>query len=315
MQILLFTPADKGSTKGNRITALRWKRLLGELGHRVVITNRPHARKCDLAIAIHARKAARFVQSMKNEYPSTPVVLCLSGTDLYRDIHQYRSVTKSIELADRLIVLQKHALTYLHEDWFAKAVVVPQSCVAPKGGVKPLASIFEVVVVGHLRAVKDPFRAAMAVRQLSKDSEIRVSHLGAALSEAMLKRAERESQRNNRYHYEGSLSREATLRRIARARLLVLSSKLEGGANVLSEAICCGTPVLATRISGSVGILGDDYPGLFDVGATDALTDLLRRCEKDSDFYEDLCRRVKRFARDYTPNKEKQAWQKLLANL
>ena len=256
-----------------------------------------------------------FVRTMKDEYPTIPVALCLSGTDLYRDIRQYRSVTNSIELADRLIVLQKHALTYLQKDWLAKAVVVPQSCVAPKRGVKPLPGIFEVVVVGHLRAVKDPFRTAMAVRQLPADSEIRVSHLGAALSEAMRKRAERESQRNDRYHYEGSMSRDVTLRRIDRARLLVLSSKLEGGANVLSEAICCGTPVLATRISGSVGILGEDYPGLFEVGDTAALADLLVRCERDSDFYKGLGRRVKRLAAEYTPSKEKQAWRKLLTSL
>ena len=89
MQILLFTPAEKGSTKGNRITAQRWKRLLGELGHRVVVTSSPQGRTCDVAIAIHARKAAFFVRTMKDEYPTIPVALCLSGTDLYRDIRQY----------------------------------------------------------------------------------------------------------------------------------------------------------------------------------------------------------------------------------
>ena len=315
MKIHCFTPAARGSVKGNRVTAERWKRCLTDLGHEVRIIDSAEALPCDLSLAIHAGKSAEYTSKMKKRYPETPVILCLSGTDLYRDIHRDNRVTSGIESADRLIVLQKHALTHLRAIWVEKTFVITQSCEPPRVAMQPLKHEFEVVVVGHLRSVKDPFRAAMAVRKLPANSKIHIHHLGTSLSETLHARAIRESNNNQRYHYEGLRPWEATLQRIQRARLLVLSSKVEGGANVLSEAICCGTPVLASRISGSIGILGDNYPGLFEVGNTKELRALLWKCETTPSFYKSLTNSVRKLAKRYTPLAEKRAWQALLATL
>ncbi len=94
-----------------------------------------------------------------------------------------------------------------------------------------------------------------------------------------------------------------------------MSSKIEGGANVISEAIVAGVPVLASRIDGNVGILGDDYPALFDVGDTRALARLLDRAETDATFLKELYRRTKSLARLFNSQKEIRAWAELLAEL
>jgi glycosyltransferase involved in cell wall biosynthesis len=93
----------------------------------------------------------------------------------------------------------------------------------------------------------------------------------------------------------------------------VLPSRLEGGANVLSEAIVASVPVLASRIPGSIGILGDEYPGYFPAGDTRALADLLRRIETDRTFLRELGRRCELRAPLFKPAAEKEAWANLLA--
>jgi glycosyltransferase involved in cell wall biosynthesis len=105
------------------------------------------------------------------------------------------------------------------------------------------------------------------------------------------------------------------MRHLARSRLLAVTSKLEGGANVVSEALAHGVPVVSSHIEGSLGILGNDYPGYFPVGDTRALADLLIRCESDPAFYRSLqthCRRLKPLVH---PARERRSWKQLLAEL
>ena len=94
-----------------------------------------------------------------------------------------------------------------------------------------------------------------------------------------------ETKSNPRYRWLGELPRWKTLRLLAGSRLLVLTSQMEGGANVVSEALACSIPVISSRISGSIGLLGEGYPGYFPVGDTQALADLLHRVETDQSFY------------------------------
>jgi glycosyltransferase involved in cell wall biosynthesis len=96
---------------------------------------------------------------------------------------------------------------------------------------------------------------------------------------------------------------------------MVLSSRSEGGANVISEAVVAGVPILASRIEGSVGLLGRDYPGYFPVGNTRALARLLRRIETDARFVGRLRRAIARRASLFHPECEKAAWKKLIAEV
>jgi glycosyltransferase involved in cell wall biosynthesis len=99
---------------------------------------------------------------------------------------------------------------------------------------------------------------------------------------------------------------------MARSRLLVITSRSEGGANVLSEAIASGVPVLSSRIPGSTGLLGSDYPGLFAVGDTHGLAALFERAESDAEFRGSLTSWCRRLAPLVEPARERKAWRDLL---
>ena len=315
MKICIATPAAPGSRKGNRITALRWAGILESLGHRVKIMQECQGRDCEVLVALHARKSYASIRNMHHAQPNRPLIVALTGTDLYGDIRTSKRAQESLELATRLVVLQRMGVQELPVRLRRKTCVIHQSVEAPNHIPPPLRSVFEVCVLGHLRAVKDPFRAAMAVRRSPSSSRIRITHVGGALSEAMARRAREEARRNPRYRWLGELPRWKAIRILARSRILVLSSRTEGGANAISEAIVVGTPVVASRISGSVGLLGADYPGYFEFGDTRALCEMLARCETDRRFYDGLRRCCERLAPLFEPRREREAWRRLLAEV
>jgi glycosyltransferase involved in cell wall biosynthesis len=90
---------------------------------------------------------------------------------------------------------------------------------------------------------------------------------------------------------------------------------MEGGANVISEALACSVPVLCSRIPGSMGILGSDYPGYFEVGDTKGLAALLARAEDEPSFLADLRRRVRSLSSLVSPARERESWRRLLRDL
>jgi glycosyltransferase involved in cell wall biosynthesis len=96
---------------------------------------------------------------------------------------------------------------------------------------------------------------------------------------------------------------------------MVLSSIMEGGANVVSEALVAGVPVLASKIDGSVGLLGRDYPGYFPLGDTEALSALLHRAETDPAFQADLRRHCAAHAPLFEPAREQRSWHDALREL
>ena len=312
MRILIVTPPRPSHQSGNRVTASRWARILSELGHDVQLDEAYRGGHFDVLVALHARRSARSVERFHREQPGRPLVLAMTGTDLYQDIACSRPAQRSMELASRLLLLQFDGLSHLPKDLAHKARVIYQSAVPPKRIPRPLTRHFEVCVIGHLRPVKDPFRAALAARRLPDSSRIRIVHLGKAMAASLERRARAEMQRNSRYHWHGEWPWLETQLQLARSRLMVLSSKLEGGANVLSEALAAGVPVLGSRISGTVGLLGGQYPGYFPVGDTAALAALLQRAETDNAFYQQLREHCARRARLVAPEKEKKDWDELL---
>ena len=281
------------------------------LGHTVRIAEQYSGQTSDLMIALHARRSAVAVRDFCERHPARRCIVALTGTDLYRDLQRSSAAQDSVDLANWLVVLQPDALQLLPAKIRRKTHVICQSATAATRR-PPLKRVFEVCVVGHLRPVKDPFRTAMAVRNLPPASQIKVVQLGAALTPAMEQRALAETQTNRRYEWLGELTHGKTKQRLARARLMVLSSQMEGGANVVAEALAAGVPVLSTRISGSMGILGDDYPGYFEVGDTARLTELLLRAENDQRWYRQLKTRCKKLAHLVAPHREQAAWAKLL---
>jgi putative glycosyltransferase (TIGR04348 family) len=315
MKILIVTPARPGSRKGNRVTAIRWSRLLRQLGHRVVIREEYGDEACDLLVALHARRSFASVERFRALAPGQPLIVALTGTDLYEDIHKDPKARQALAWAWRLVVLQPLALRVLPRGYRAKSRVIYQSSEARAARRPEQPGVFRVCVLGHLRPVKDPFRTARAARLLPASSSIQVVHLGAALSQQMLELAHAEAGANPRYRWLGDVPRRRALGILARSNMLVLTSRMEGGANVLSEAIAAGVPVLASSIAGSVGILGARYPGYFPVGNTRALARLLQRAESDADFYERLRNWCRRLQPLFRPARERESWRRLLSEL
>jgi putative glycosyltransferase (TIGR04348 family) len=315
MKIRLITPVPSQSRQGNRVTALRWARLLRQLGHQVVIEERYEGGGCDLLIALHARRSYDSVARFQRERSELPLLLALTGTDLYHDIRTDCRAREALELATRLIVLQPMGVFELPEHLRARARVIYQSVERPRRLPPKTKRHFDVCVLGHLRPVKDPFRTALAARLLPPQSRIRVLHLGKALGEEMAVQAREETSENPRYRWLGERPRWQALRMLARSHLLSLTSEMEGGANVISEALVAGVPVVASRISGSLGLLSDDYPGYFPFGDTEALAALLKRAESAPAFYQELSALCQARAPLFAPERELAAWEALLEEL
>jgi putative glycosyltransferase (TIGR04348 family) len=293
MRIALITPYGREHRNGNWHTAARWARFLREAGHAVRTQVEWDGRPADLMLALHARRSFASIHAFAERFPTRPLLLTLTGTDLYRDIHEDSDARQALELAHRLIVLQERGVDELPAHLAARTRVIYQS--APDIARLPSpAHTFEVLVIGHLRAEKDPFRAALATAYLPEHSQIQVTHLGSALSEEMARTAEMAQRKLPRWHWASEVPHKTVLKRLARARLMVISSVMEGGANVICEALAADVPVLASRMSGNIGMLGENYPGYFPVGDERQLAELMSMAEADSGFYADLLAHARR---------------------
>lgn len=313
MNIILITPAPRHSRAGNRTTALRWASILRRLGHRVVVAIRYADEPCDLLIALHAWKSAPAIARYRYLYSERPLVVALTGTDINHDLAADPGTTlRSLDLADVLVGLHHLVVDAIPVSCRKKLAVIVQSVSPSEGRLPPLKRAFEILVVGHLRDEKDPLRAALAARALPPASRIRVVHLGGAPDPVWAARAQAEMRANPRYDWRGEVSGAAVRRFLRRGQLMVLSSLNEGGANVISEAVVAGLPILASEIPGNVGLLGRDHPGYFPPGDHEALTRLMRRAEAEPAFLERLRAAGAARADTFDPAREREAWASLL---
>lgn len=318
MKIVIVTPEAPGTTLGNAITAGRWGGILRELGHRVEFTREwvPEIKdESDLLVVLHARRSHQSVVRFRSCYPNRPLIVALTGTDLYGDLPANPEARASLELATRLIALQEAARDQLPENVRAKLVVIYQSAMPPLNPRQPLPEIFEVCVLSHLRDVKDPLRTALAARALPLESCVYVRHAGRALSAEWATKAKEEERVNKRYRWLGDLPHDCAMDLLSGARVLVLSSLMEGGSSAIAEAVTCGIPVICSEIPGNVGMLGRDYPGYFRTQDTGHLAELLRLAETDRDFLQSLRQRVLALQARFTPEAESASWSRLLSSV
>ena len=183
----------------------------------------------------------------------------------------------------------------------AKLRIIHQSAPPLPRRLPQLRDVFEVLVIGHLREEKDPLRAAYAARSCPLNCTIQVVHLGMAHDAYWTAPAKRKWWQPA-LPLAGEMPGWAVSRALARAPLMVLSSVMEGGANVISEALAAGVPVLASAIPGCIGLLGRDYPGYFPGRYTEALAALLHRAETDADFLDTLRRHCAARAPLFSPS-------------
>ncbi|MFN0163818.1 MAG: selenoneine biosynthesis selenosugar synthase SenB [Burkholderiales bacterium] len=316
-KVLIVTPALASSNNGNWQTAWRWSRMLsGAFATRIALEWR--GEQADLLLALHARRSADSIRTWADANPRRPLAVVLTGTDLYRDIATDAKAQASLQLADRLVVLQELGARMLAPALKRKTRVIFQSTPArqtlAKSGVR-----LRALMVGHLRDEKSPETYFAAARILAERDDIFLDHIGAPLDASLGEAARACMAECRNYRWLGALDYEGTRRRIQRAHVLVHASRMEGGAHVVMEAVQSGTPVIASRIDGNRGMLGSGYAGCFDWGDARKLAALLVKCrlsQNDSDgFLARLGAQCRERAQLFEPAREKTALIDLVGDL
>ena len=311
--MVIVTPALAEANNGNWQTAQRWARFLRR-AYRVHLTDRWQCGDEALLIALHARRSAESVARWRQQRGAAPLLLVLTGTDLYRDIDHDAAAQASLQRADALVVLNSLGAQRLPEALHSRCHVVLQSCPARQPLPKTTRHL-RVLMVGHLRDEKDPLTYLRAARRLAGRSDILFDHIGAALDPALGAAAQACMAEQANYRWLGPRPHAEVRRRIQQAHLLVHASRMEGGAHVVIEALRSGTPVLASRIDGNVGLLGEAYEGFFDVGDDAALANLLARARDEPAMLERLAAQGALRAPLFTPEAEQAALHRLLGTL
>lgn len=311
--IVIISPASAKANNGNWRTALRWKRFL-QSAYRVSVCVNKEAPAAHAMIALHARRSAPAIAAFSAAYPSRPLIVVLTGTDLYRDIHTDPDAQRSLELASHLVVLQPAGLDELPERLRHKACAVFQSAAALKPAEnRDRRRWFTVSMIGHLRDEKDPV-CFMRAAEIARCPRLRFIHIGGAADAELATEARRRQDGNARYRWLGNLPHGRTRQLLKHSDLTVIASKMEGGANVIAEALTSGVPVLASNISGNRGMLGDGYGAYFPLGDAPALAALIDRAATDADFLALLRRQCTERSALFSAKREKTALLQLMDN-
>jgi putative glycosyltransferase (TIGR04348 family) len=311
--IVLVTPALADANNGNWQTARRWARFLAS-AYRVHLAASWSGGDEALMIALHARRSAAAVEAWRAAHPTRPLLLVLTGTDLYRDIAHDAAAQRSLEAASRLVVLNDQGAEALPAPLRGRCRVVLQSCAArrplPKTG-----RHLRALMVGHLRDEKDPQTFFRAARRLAGRGDILLDHIGAALDPALGDEAAALAVQHPHYRWLGGLPHSDVRRRIQAAHVLVHASRMEGGAHVVIEALRSGTPVLASRIPGNLGLLGAAWPALFEAGDEAGLVSGLERLRDQPAMLDALRDRCLTLAGRFAPAAESAALHAIVAEL
>lgn len=278
---------------------------------RIIVQTQWDGTPADALIALHARRSAESVARFHEDAPGRSIAVMLTGTDLYRDLPECGEAARSLDLADRIVVLQDDAPRLLNARWRAKTEVIFQSARALATQAKPKDRL-DCVAIGHLRPEKDPQTLFLAVARLPASLPIIVRHIGAPLDPALAKAARDLARRDSRYRYWGEMPHGLARAALKAAHLLVHPSAMEGGANVVVEAVTAGTPVVASHVSGNIGMLGSDYAGYFEAGDAAGLAQRLVRAFEDRSYLRSLARQCALRRALFSPGAEARAVRRLV---
>src|SRR5258708_26174002 len=124
--VCIVTPGTRDANNGNWRTASRWARMLGDR-YRVIVQTAWDGKAVDAMIALHARRSAASIRAFRSQAPKGGLAVVLTGTDLYEDLPASAEAAGSLDLADRIVALQRAA----------PPVPGPQCRARPRGFFRP----------------------------------------------------------------------------------------------------------------------------------------------------------------------------------
>ncbi|MEY2777737.1 MAG: hypothetical protein RLY30_1835 [Pseudomonadota bacterium] len=295
--VLISSPFGPETQSGNWRTAARYASLLGQARYvvRLIVGmgDVEDWRGVDVAVVLHARRS--FAVAQRAGRDRIPYLVVLTGTDLYGDLGPNGSAAdrsvciETLRGALAAIVLQREAKDSLEQALREWDVHTPIHTILQTSSWTQVAEPAEgagtlrCLMVGHIRPEKDPltgirgFLTAQAVC-----SELRLVHLGGSLDETLtLRMHDLAREHPDVLSLQGAVTHACVRDWMDRSDILIHPSRAEGGALVIAEAISRNLVVLASRIPGNWGVLGGDYPGLFEAGQPNALAELLVRLQRD----------------------------------
>ena len=289
--------------------------MLRAAGHRIRVLESPGSPHqhldLDVWIGLHAERSAASLELALAASPKVRAITVLTGTDLHREGGLSSLALKQLERSDRLVVLSPGGLELLPEELRSRTCTIPQV----PGDLQP-APLREgtptLAMLSHLRPVKDPLVVLEALGHLSESAPLRIVHAGEPLDPALASRCEQTSAEDPRYSYLGRLPREQALATLKSSHGLLLPSRSEGGASVLSEALLLGRAVIASDAPGITAFLPKTYGGIFPVGSASDLAALLERFAAQPPWRLELAEQCVAMGTQLRSVEEAKAWQDLV---
>ena len=284
LNVVIVSPALAAANNGNWQTAQRYASMLRSCCRVRIVQRWDGSDQDHVMIALHARRSYASIADWHVRHGARGLVVVLTGTDLYCDIQSDPEAQQSLRWAHTLVVLQTEGVQAVPEAFQPKTVVAFQSTTTRQTLPKTTRHL-RAIMVGHLRSEKSPQTFFKAAKILAEHTDIHLQHVGGEHDPELAREAHETAAACPHYAFLGARPHEATRRLIQRAHVLVHPSVMEGGAHVVMEAICSGVPVIASRISGNEGMLGQDYAGFFPTGDANALAALLMRVRHEPSCY------------------------------
>lgn len=109
---------------------------------------------------------------------------------------------------------------------------------------------------------------------------------------------------------------ETVIEEVAKSKVFCLSSDYEGMSNAMIEALCVGTPVVSTKVSGTDELIQDGENGLLvDIGDTEGLAQAFERLLSNQELREQLGKEGQKLATQFKTDTIVDLWEKLVHRL
>ncbi len=300
--IKIYSPSRDSAVTGNYVTSKRYAYHLQNLGYRVFVYNgfeeKVNVEGVRCAFVLHAEKGSHVIKELAAK--NVPVVLVLTGTDLYRDIISTKNSKKercfrSIQLASAIVVLHENAVSDLLKVVSfprERIFVVLQSVVDFKKRtfLFKKKNHYKILLLSNIRKEKGIIVAISGFLEFQKNIDARtkftLDHIGGVLDQGYFKKITNLLEGVKSVSFLGSIEKDKLQTMLASYDLLLHSSFIEGGSLVIQEAQNAGLPIIASDISCHAALLGSAYVGLHSVGSAKDVSEKLKTF-----FFDELCRK------------------------